>query len=141
MASRNTTTGAVLESIVVPALQSNGYLVKRLQNIGVSFTGSQHIVDLIVQRGEEQEILVSMKWQQSSGTAEEKVPFEIIKLIHAIKHSTNRFARAYIVLGGEGWTKRQFYLSGALREYISDYDLVRPISLEQLITLANLKKL
>jgi len=43
--------------------------------------------------------LISMKWQQVSGTAEQKVPFEVICLIEALKNNGGRYSKAYLVLG------------------------------------------
>ena len=43
-----------------------------------------------------QKILISVKWQQVSGTAEQKVPFEIIGLADAVL--TGEYAKAYLVL-------------------------------------------
>jgi PD-(D/E)XK nuclease superfamily protein len=50
-----------------------------------------------------------MKWQQSSGTAEQKVPFEIICLAETIKETPN-YKRGYVVLGGTGWTLQEYYI-------------------------------
>ncbi len=48
--------------------------------------------------------------QITGGTAEEKVPFEVIKLIHAMDTDT-RYKKAWIVLGGKGFTPglKEFY--------------------------------
>ncbi len=86
---RNTLTGAVLEDTVVPALRRNGYNFVVQQNVGASFTGKKHRADVVINLSETTRTIVSVKWQQSAGTAEEKVPFEIIKLIHAVKSSVD----------------------------------------------------
>jgi hypothetical protein len=62
-------------------------------------------------------------------------------MIHAVRSSNGRFPYAYIVLGGTGWTKRDFYLRHGLRDYIKGYELVKIVSLEDFITLANRKRL
>jgi hypothetical protein len=41
-------------------------------------------VDLVAEKAGE-ECLISMKWQQTSGTAEQKVPFEILCLAETIR--------------------------------------------------------
>jgi len=61
-------------------------------------------VDLAAEKAGD-EFLISMKWQQSSGTAEQKVPFEIICLAEAIRE-TSSYKPGYVVLGGPGWTLR-----------------------------------
>lgn len=143
MSPRDTSTGRILEQIVLPALRGNGYKFAIQQMIGASISGGRHFVDVLVELPNGREILVSMKWQQVSGTAEEKVPFEVLKLIHAIKNSNGRFQQAYLVLGGEGWKAplKAFYLSGDLSDYILDSNLVRIVSLETFISLTNRKAL
>ena len=79
--------------------------------------------------------LVSLKWQQVSGTAEQKVPFEIICLADAVRQGT--FARAYLVLGGEGWKLRNFFVEGGLKSYLVDADKVELLTLEAFVARAN----
>ncbi len=123
-----------------PALEKNGYSCFMQQVIGTSIKGRKHRVDVLVETAQGL-VPVSVKWQQVSGTAEEKVPYEVIKLIHAVRGSEGRFPYAYLVLGGPGWTIRDFYLKHGLRDYIRDYELVRLVSLEDFISLANRKAL
>lgn len=52
-----------------------------------------------------------------------------------------RFYRAYLVLGGEGWRYKEFYLSGGLKPYLANSDMVNIVSLERFIMLANQGKL
>ena len=132
-------TGTVLEKTVIPALENNGYEVKEQLFIGETMDGRKHKVDILAKSSTGDEILISLKWQQTSGTTQEKIPFEVIKLIHAIQNSNGRFERAYIVLGGEGMTRelRDFYLQGGLKDYIKHYDLISIISLDKFITSAN----
>lgn len=142
MTPRDTGTGAVLEDTVLPALRRNGYTITSQNVIGESFGGKRHRLDVLAQDLNGQEIPISVKWQQTSGTAEEKVPYEVIKMINAIKISNGRFGHAYIILGGSsGWTLKEFYLQGGLAEFIKDYHLVRLVSLEEFITLTNRKQL
>jgi hypothetical protein len=44
--------------------------------------------------------LLSLKWQQVSGTAEPKVPFEVISLADAV--TKDGFTKDDLVLGSEG---------------------------------------
>ena len=87
------------------------------------------------------DILVSLKWQQTSGTAEQKVPFEVICLAEAIRSSEGRYRKAYLVLGGGGWKLRHFYVSGGLAEYLHHSELVSIVDLETFIAKANQKQL
>ena len=52
-----------------------------------------------------------------------------------------RFYKAYLVLGGEGWRYKEFYVSGGLRPYLANADIVNIVSLERFIMLANQGKL
>lgn len=79
MTSRNTRTGGVSEQMVLPALDQSGYTYKTQVNIGQRLGRGQHFVDVIAEKNDRR-LLISMKWQQVSGTAEQKVPFEVICL-------------------------------------------------------------
>jgi len=111
MGSRDTTTGGVLESMIIPSLKKGGYSIQTQVNIGDRVTKKRHIGDVIAQDINDRKLLVSLKWQQISGTAEQKVPFEVICLVDAIKRYSALYTRAYLVLGGEGWSLRDFYIN------------------------------
>jgi PD-(D/E)XK nuclease superfamily protein len=83
MTPRNTSTGAVLEAMILPALTRGGYSAEKQKVIGTRCGGGKHKVDAIATRGDER-ILVSLKWQQTGGTAEQKVPFEVMCLADAV---------------------------------------------------------
>ena len=104
------------------------------QTIGTRCGGGTHKVDAIATRGDDR-ILVSLKWQQTGGTAEQKVPFEVMCLADAVR--TGHAQRAYLVLGGDGWTLRDYYTSGALSEHLTHVALVKVVTLEAFIRLAN----
>ncbi len=134
MPPRNTTTGGVLEAMILPALKRGGYIYLTQQFIGMRFGGGKHFVDVIAEK-EGRKYLVSLKWQQVSGTAEQKVPFEIICLADAIR--AGAFTKAYLVLGGEGWKLRNFYVNGGLKSYLVDADKVDILTLEGFVARAN----
>ena len=79
--------------------------------------------------------------QQSGGTAEEKVAFEVICLADAVKRSNGKFAKAIVVLGGNGWTLRDWYVDGGLKSHIVDHGLVEILTLEEFVARANKGKL
>jgi len=120
--------------MILPALQLGGYSYQTQVLVGQRLGGRNHRVDAIAEK-EGERILVSLKWQQVGGTAEQKVPFEVLCLISAIR--TGNFKRAYVVLGGEGWTLRDFYTAGGLREYLIGSESVEAVTLESFIALAN----
>lgn len=134
MTPRNTNTGGVLEAMVLPALERGGYRHETQVHVGVRCGGGTHKADAIARRGTD-EILISLKWQQTSGTAEQKVPFEVMCLADVVR--ADKATRAYLVLGGDGWSLRDYYMSGALAEHLIYAKLVRVVSLEAFIRLAN----
>lgn len=134
---RNTTTGAVLEHMVLPALTHGGYTYQKQVDIGARLGGGRHKVDVLAIDPNGRKLLISLKWQQVSGTAEQKVPFEAICLAHSILSNPSRFHKAYLVLGGGGWRLRDFYIGGGLKEHLRHSDLVDIVSLETFIALAN----
>src|SRR5438477_13126554 len=81
---RDTRTGGVLENMVLPALERGGYQYKKQVVIGKRLGGHSQKVDVLAWRVESEQIPISLKWQQTSGTAEQKVPFEILCLADAV---------------------------------------------------------
>jgi hypothetical protein len=129
----------VLERMILPALENGGYAVKTHVPMGQRLGGGAHIVDAIAQRPDEEPIIISLKWQQVSGTAEQKVPFEVMCLEEALK--AGKYKRAYVVLGGEGWKLRTFYTSGGLQSYLVLSGLVEIVTLESFVAKANAGRL
>jgi hypothetical protein len=95
--------------------------------IGNKRNGGSHVVDLLFDGEVEYKakrktpdslhkggLLVSLKNQDVSGTAEEKVPFECMKLQDAI--DDYGYDSAIIVLNGDGWTWKEEYLSERFRK-------------------------
>ncbi len=76
-----------------------------------------------------------MKWQQTSGTAEQKVAFEVMCLADAVRQG--HAARAILVLGGDGWKLRDYFTSGGLNEHLIHAALVRVVTLEAFVRLAS----
>lgn len=134
MTTRDTRTGSVLELTVLPALELGGYAYEQQVEVGQRLGHGRHMVDAVVTRGEDR-FLLSVKWQQTSGTAEQKVPYEVMCLAAAVR--SGGFSRAYLVLGGEGWKLRSFYTSGALADHLTNADSVDVITLESFIARAN----
>jgi len=137
MAARDTSTGEVFERMILPALYQGRYTVHRKVNIGGRPGGRRHIADVVAYDNDDGAYLVSLKWQQASGTAEQKVPFEVICLAEARLSQPDKYKNAYIVLGGLGWTLRDFYIGGGLSKYLLHCDLVNIVELEKFIALAN----
>jgi hypothetical protein len=134
MSPGNTQTGGVLERMVLPALDHAGYAYKTQVDVGERLGCGRHVVDAVVSK-EGRQFLVSVKWQQVSGTAEQKVPFEVICLIEAL--GMGEYEKAYVVLGGEGWKLRDFYTKGGLIKYLTTPERVEILTLEAFIARAN----
>ena len=100
--------------------------------------GRRHQVDAIAAKHGD-DVLVSLKWQQTSGTAEQKVPFEVMCLADAVR--AGKAKRAYLVLGGDGWTLRDYFTSGKLSEHLIHAELVQVVTLEAFVRIANGGKL
>jgi PD-(D/E)XK nuclease superfamily protein len=115
-------------------LERGHYTHETRVNVGARCGGGTHKADAVARKGTD-EILVSLKWQQTGGTAEQKVPFEVMCLADAVR--AGRAVHAYLVLGGDGWSLRDYYVSGALKEHLIHADKVRVVSLEAFIRLAN----
>lgn len=137
MPGRNTKTGAVLEQMVLPALKQGGYQVSTQVLVGERPNGRKHFVDAVAASQAGRAILVSLKWQQTNGTAEQKVPFEVMCLVDALKTTPGKYQAAYIVLGGDKWSLRDFYTSGDLARYIKEAESVEVLALETFIAKAN----
>jgi hypothetical protein len=134
MKRRDTSTGGVLELMVLPALNLGGYLCQTQVDVGQRLGHGRHIVDGVVEK-DGQRILLSVKWQQTSGTAEQKVPFEVMCLAESLE--SGLFSKAYLVLGGEGWKLRPFFTSPAFSQRLAAAHDVQVVTLETFIARAN----
>ncbi len=135
---RNTNTGGVLEAMILPALARGGYTFEKQKKIGTRPGGGVHKVDAVASK-DGADILVSLKWQQTNGTAEQKVPFELMCLAEAVQ--SGHAQRAYLVLGGDRWKLRDYFISGKLAEHLIHAALVRVVTLEAFIRIANNQEL
>jgi hypothetical protein len=97
MSPRDTSTGGVLEAMILPALKRGGYTFQTQQKLTPRPGGRRHFVDVIAAK-DGHRYLVSLKWQQTSGTAEQKVPFEVISLADAVRQRSIHQA-----LSGHRW--------------------------------------
>lgn len=141
MAPRDTRTGGVLEEMVLPSLRRGGYSYRTQVVIGTRLGGRRHKVDVLARSAAGAGYLVSLKWQQGSGTAEQKVPFEAICLAEAIRTGEGQCKHAYLVLGGAGWSLRTFYTTGGLGRHLNLDGHVTILTLEDFVALANRAKL
>jgi hypothetical protein len=131
---RNTRTGAVLEQMVLPALEMGGYIIERQVRLTDRLGGGKHYGDIVASKNGER-IVISLKWQQSSGTAEQKVPYEFMCLADVLTNDST-IHKAYIVIGGDGWTKHSFFLNG-LDSWVNTKEFVDVLRLDSFVAKAN----
>jgi hypothetical protein len=119
MASRDTTTGssyeAIIEMCIKRSCEKNQLTAVKQATVGDKPGGGKHRVDWEIYQTSNPDIrgLISCKYQGTSGTAEEKIAYEVIKLLHAMKIDP-RFKKAWIIMGGEGW-------SSGIREFVNSH--------------------
>ncbi len=123
--------------MVLPTLTRGAYTFRKQAFVGERLGGGKHRVDVLVDAKDGGQILVSVKWQQVSGTAEQKVPFEIMCLADSVRKSQGRYKKAYLVLGGEGWTLREYFVHGNIRVYLMNCEPVEILTLESFVAKAN----
>jgi hypothetical protein len=123
-----------MEQMIVPAMVRGGYNFRRKVDIGRRLGTGRHIVDGLGEK-DGRRILISVKWQQVPGTTEQKVPFEVISMVEAVQYGG--FDAAYIVLGGQNWRFKEFYLEGGLNPYITGAHHVQIVTLEDFVVKAN----
>jgi hypothetical protein len=143
MSSRDTSTGRVLEEMVVPALQRAGYAFKAQQAVPDPFLpGRTHRLDVAVTDSNTgARIGIEFKWQQVSGTAEEKVPMEYLRLLKCVEHG--HLDRAYIVLEGQGWSYADSFKSPQCRREFASWatEHVAVVGLAELVARLNARAL
>lgn len=130
--TRDTTTGTNYETEVENLLEDySEHTVESQVMVGVKRNGGRHYCDIVL-NGDE---LISLKYQRVQGTAEEKIPFEFMKLQHAI--DDHGYKSATIVVAGpdKAWKWKDYYLSEEFRAKMgSIYPGVRIITHEQFVS-------
>lgn len=128
-------TWRIFEDLYTQVLINKGYKVVDKVDLPLTPANRKHKPDKIIVCPKNRIILISKKWQQVSGTAEEKIPFETIKLLQAVK--SKKANKAYLILGGEGFTPKlkEFYLKDGLLTYINYKPEVDIISSDKFLEL------
>jgi len=80
--------------------------------------GGRMVLDVYLQRANGDRIAVSQKNQSTSGSAEEKVWWELLQLSHLVANQT--VDRAYLVVMGDGWNPalREYLFSPAIKQFL-----------------------
>lgn len=110
--TRDTTTGTSYEKYMESLLTEAMIPYTRQVTIGPGRTGKNHRIDLVIDS-----TLVSLKVQNTGGTAEQKIPYECMTLDYLVRHFD--YNSSVIVLHGDtGWTLKDFYLSSEFQDEI-----------------------
>ena len=110
---RTDKTGKCFEYFCEHLLCLSGVNVDEQENIGLRPTGGAHNTDLIV----DEEVIISLKYQDVAGTAEEKIPYEQMCLQHACE--TYGYKKAVIVLAGPGWSHDDSYRENVFGQWMN----------------------
>ena len=122
--TRDTTTGSNYEQIIELCLkrscEKNGMIAKAQATVGEKPGGGKHRIDWELVKNDNSELrgLISCKFQGTSGTAEEKIAYEVIKLLHTMENDL-RFKKSWIIMGGDGWsTGMKQFVNSELSKWI-----------------------
>jgi len=116
-------TGKEFENFCYDLLDRTDYNVEEQVCIGTRPTYGKHYVDLEVILDEEfnKRNIISLKYQDVAGTAEEKIPYEQMCLQAACEEYG--YNKAYIVLAGPGWKHDDSYRDGVFDKWMSTPDV------------------
>lgn len=114
-------TGATeLRESCAEVLRVQGWQVRRSVPLAASPKGGYIEAELLaLDPVSGRRIIVIPRWQAKSGSAEEKVPFHIIKVQLACSAEPDVAQAAYFVLEGAGWTWRDYFVGGSLDQYLN----------------------
>ncbi|RDI95657.1 hypothetical protein DV704_05100 [Meiothermus sp. QL-1] len=141
-----TGSGKTFENILATALKTSGYGFCRQVRVPGALAGRQHVLDFVVTQPKQ--VLISVKWQGTSGTTEEKIPFEVIRLSDLIRRGnitafcqkdqiTLSAQKAYIVLAGNGWSLKDWYVKGGLHEFLPGCSNIRILDFYDFMNMVN----
>ena len=131
-ASRDTTTGTNYETEVENLLEEySDHIIQSQVWIGKKRNGGKHKLDILLNGNE----LISLKYQRVLGTAEEKIPFEFMKLQHAIDDYGYKSATIVVAGPDKAWKWKDYYLSEEFPAKMNSiYPNVRIIDHEQFVS-------
>jgi hypothetical protein len=137
MPTHDTESGYLFDRMLKDPLLRGGYRADKPKvPVGTRPQGGDYNVDRIVAAPDGRLFLVSFKWQRVRGTTEQKVPYEAICLAHVLEETQGRYEKAYLVLGGPGWTLKEFYTSGGLDAHLKNVGRVSIVDMEKFIATA-----
>ncbi len=130
-------TEVVLDTTILPALEKGGYTSHTGVDLGQRLGAVEYQADVAAEDKHGHKCLISLRWQQVASADEEEVPFDAICLAEGILDSGGEYSKAYLVLGGSGWSLREFFVGGGLSQHLRHADLVTIMTLEDFVAKAN----
>jgi hypothetical protein len=134
-----TESGRTFEQEIVFALKQRDYRVEKSKYaLGQNLAGKDYKRAYIATSPSGKMILISSVYQDSTGTVQEKVPWEVLSLASVLSQTRDRFSRGYVVLGGTtGWTLKSYFTSGRLQEHLVGAENVIVVDRDTLESLAS----
>jgi hypothetical protein len=137
MPTRETESSYLFDRMLKDPLLRGGYRVDKPKvPVGTRPQGGDYNVDRIVASPDGKLYLVSLRWQRVKGTTEQKIPYEAICLAHVLDEARGKYVKAYIVLGGTGWTMKEFYTSGGLDKPLKGAEKVKIVDVDTFNSMA-----
>lgn len=131
-ASRQTEAGHQ-SAVGAVAATLSGRHVRFTEDVAVVEVGGfPYRVEFLLFPPNGERVPVKVMWQDSSGSAEQKVPWHLIHLQRAIATNTD-ITRAYLVLGGSGWSRQQMFIGGLLHSLMPGNDAITIESLDRFL--------
>lgn len=126
------TSGRGYEAAVEHALRRAGYWPRSQVSVGDPLDTGCQVIDFAVPDDAGHQLLVSVKGQDSRGTVEEKLVYEVVRLVATLQNpSAERWDGAWVVLCGSGYSPRfkRFLMSDTLRRIVKGSDRIRVVDL------------
>ncbi len=119
------------------ALNRAGYMVARDVSVGEIFDDRNQKVHMQASNTQSGGVhFITLQGQNQSGTTSEKVPLSAMKLIELARRSS-QCTRHYLVLYGNDWKLKRFYLNDGLAKFLMDSHFVKVVSIDKFLELAN----
>ena len=113
------------------SLQKGGYRCFRRHYVGPRLGGGRHYADILAEKGGKR-YLVSLRWRKTPGANEQTLVFEVISFLEAVRRG--RYEKVLLILGGPGWSMREFYLKELKRHLREEKAVI--FTLEDFLTRA-----
>lgn len=128
-APRQTEAGHLsMEQIVEKAIAGLRGAIGRDATL-TTFLGFDYKVEFVLQRLSGERVPVKLVYQDSSGSAEQKMPYHMLAMGQGVREAHD-IQHGYIVLGGDGWTRKDALIAGRFHPFLVGTEGVRIETLE-----------